>query len=476
MYIPSKPTAFKKLLVVAAISLTLAACSSDDDSSGTNANSADGGMSDTGTTDTGTTDTGTTDTGTTDTGTTDTGTTDTGTTDTGTTDTGTTDTGTTDVGAADAGSTELSLAFVATGSFPTGQIERINLNDGYSVDATYPATTSDILAKTDNVSLYQLGRLNLDSLTKFSPTDTSVTGFQYSTNDTDGSGSNPSDVIFVNDTKAYILRYGSPIVWIVNPSAESEAEFKTGELDLSAYDPDTSDEDLSPNADSAVVVDGKLFILMQRLSVFAPIEQGYVAVFDTTSDLEIDTMTDTENGLKGIPLNTLNPTDIRFNPVTEEIYVTGRGNIFVEFNSLPSDPFQGGLIAIDQTTYATSKLLDDGDASSNMGMGFIQDTLVLNDTKGYVTLYQNSDPDTFAFINAVHEFNPSTGEVGEPLGAVVGKEIGPMTMGSDGNVWISNRGSTPGLSIVDPSNDSVETAFAPTSFTPINVVFMTVPE
>jgi len=51
-----------------------------------------------------------------------------------------------------------------------------------------------------------------------------------------------------------------------------------------------------------------------------------------------------------------------------------------------------------------------------------------------------------------------------------------MALGNDGNVWIGIRGTSPGFSIVDPADDSVEVAFVPTSFNPINIVFLELPE
>ena len=95
---------------------------------------------------------------------------------------------------------------------------------------------------------------------------------------------------------------------------------------------------------------------MQRLTGFNPIESGYVAVFDVETNTEIDTGKGQQDGLNGIPLGSLNPTNIRYNQTTEEIYVTGRGNIFVEFNMLPGDPYSGGLFAIDQTTSLIARI------------------------------------------------------------------------------------------------------------------------
>ncbi|HCQ35422.1 MAG TPA: hypothetical protein DIU19_05870, partial [Alcanivorax sp.] len=108
----------------------------------------------------------------------------------------------------------------------------------------------------------------------------------YSTlgaSDTDSS--NVYDLVFAAPDKAYMIRYGADTVWVVDPTAGRERNFKTGELDLSAYLPANTTG--SPNMSAAVVVDGKLFIAMQRLdSVFQPNNTAYVAVFDTATDEE----------------------------------------------------------------------------------------------------------------------------------------------------------------------------------------------
>jgi len=366
-----------------------------------------------------------------------------------------------------------SFAFAATGSSASGHIERISFANGFTVNGTYPAIDSDIRVDTDGKAIYQLSRSQLDSLTKFSATDTSVLNYQYSLNG-DETATNPHDIVFVSETKAYVLRYASPTIWIVNPSATTEAEFKIGEINIAAYDPDTSDDDLSPNATSGAIVDGKLFVLMQRLSETNPVEQGYVAVFDTTNDTEIDTGKGEAESLKGIPLGPLNPTNIRYNETTDEIYVTGRGNIFVERNMLQADPYQGGLFAIDYTTYDINQLLDDGDADTNTN-GFIQRTLVVNDEKGYVSFYSSEAPEMGSSRTTLYTFNPSTGEVGDLVTTGNG-EVASLNIGSSGNVWVGiNGAATPGFTRLNITDDSTVEPYIATSFNPINVVFLDVP-
>ena len=123
--------------------------------------------------------------------------------------------------------------------------------------------------------------------------------WHFTTNDSGESDSNPYDLVFVNSTKAYLLRYGATKAWIVNPSATTQAGFKIGDLDLKAY----ADADGVPEMAKGVIADGKLFIILQRQDdFFCPSNTAYVAVFDVATDTEIDTGMG-EGGMKGIPLS-----------------------------------------------------------------------------------------------------------------------------------------------------------------------------
>ncbi|MFT6905415.1 MAG: hypothetical protein ACJAS1_002071, partial [Oleiphilaceae bacterium] len=80
--------------------------------------------------------------------------------------------------------------------------------------------------------------------------------------------SNPYEMHFVSDSKAYILRYGSPSIWIVDPSvsAADEENFKIGEISLSAYD-----EDRIPEMVAGLISGNKLYVVMQAMdSNYAP--------------------------------------------------------------------------------------------------------------------------------------------------------------------------------------------------------------
>ncbi len=370
--------------------------------------------------------------------------------------------------ATDTGLAAGQYAFVAAAAGGAGHIERYSLADN-TQNGTYPSTLTDLRIATDGSSIYEIGRFNIDTLTKYDINDTSTPLFQYSVNG-DETQANPYEVIFVSDTKAYVIRYGSPKIWIIDPSvgAMSESEFKTGELDLAAYDTTGA-----PNASGAVLVGDKLFVLMERLDAsFAPSMVGYVAVFDTTTDEQITTGKGTD-GLPGIALSTLNPSTIQYLEASDEIYVTGRGNVFAS-PGVTGDLYQGGIETIDPTTYAIEMLLDDGTETENNG--FFSSALVVSPSVGYLITNTAPDPTTFESFDTLRSFNPTTGILAaEPVAGLVDTKVSNLHVAPDGLVWVGIPGDAPGFNIIDPSTNMIVGEFLATTLAPLDVVFVEVP-
>lgn len=357
------------------------------------------------------------------------------------------------------GGDNASYAFVsgATPTFDAGQIERLTLGDNIASSGTYPATLSDIVVRTDNTDVYQVGRLNIDSITRFTTEDLATPVYQYSVLQGEASP-NTNDIIFLDETKAYVTQNGGTSVLIVNPSAASAEEFITGSLDISAYDTD------APNAVTGLIANGKLFILMQRLTGFNPINPGYVAVFDTATDTEIATGMNSE-GLNGIALSTLNPSTLQYVASSNDVLVTGRGNIFVEINELPGDPYVGGIEAIDADDYSLELILDDGTEAENEG--FFAATIQATDSRGYVITsagFQN---------NTLRAYNVATGLLEE--GAVAdmsGMDLINLAVGPNGRLWVGVGGTEPGFVLIDPADNSVVNEKVRTEFVPNHIVFV----
>ncbi len=349
----------------------------------------------------------------------------------------------------------------------------------FSVEAPYEGTTqlsptiSDITVRCSGEYFYRIERFQGENIARFHIAQPDTAIYQYSTKASDGTetaSSNPHDLLVISPTKAYLLRYGSPKLWIVNPSAETEADFKIGEIDLGAYSIGGA-----PNMDKGIVVDGKAYITLQRLDeTFAP-QDAYVVVIDTETDTEMDTQP-AADGLKGILLPVKNPGDIEYSQDDGLIYVQGIGRYGNSFSG--QDPeYAGGIVSIDpKDNNKVTLVLDDGDAD-NHPFGLITGMEITSATKGYIIGYKGFTD------NALYSFNPATGQVdadatGEPVvvAGISGIGIGGLGVDADGKLWISMADATdPGIKVIKASDGSVIEERISTVLNPSTITFCDAP-
>ena len=316
-----------------------------------------------------------------------------------------------------------------------------------SLNALSPSG-SDVVVKSFGENYYIIDR-SAESITKFSFVKPGEVIWQFTTKDSaTDTGSNPHTIVFVNEQKAYILRYGKTTAWIVNPSAAQEADFKTGELDFADYA--AVDGDGIPEMDNGIIVNNKLFVSLQMLNTFSPTDTAYVAVFDVTNDQEIDTAT-SGNTLKGIPLEVRNPfSDIAYSSETGLIYIQAVGDFFTEYS--------GGIESLDPTDYSTALLLDDGDVNSHP-YGRISAFAIHSDSIAYFVGLDGYDSE-FNSINNLYKINPETGATElSAIAAMQGIEITAIAMDSLGRLWVSDA-SNATLHIIDAHTDEVIDAVA----------------
>lgn len=329
-------------------------------------------------------------------------------------------------------------------------------------------TVSDLTIVAQGRYFYRIEQFFADNIAKFDIANPGTPIWQYSTMDQNDtvSSSNPQDIVFASPDKAYLLRQNTPTAWIVNPQAASEASFKVGTLDLSSYN---DGDGYSPEMTQAIVVKGKLFILMQRLDQndnWTP-QEGYLAVFDTVTDAEIDTWQG-RDGRKGILLPVKNPSTLYYLPENDTIYVQGSGRLESTFSGTPAE-YTGGIAAIDPDTYKTRMVLDDGD-DLNHTYGNITGMVIVSSTKGYFVGYEDFGN------NTLYSFNPSNGEVdGAPVEILKNTNIQGMEAGGavdqNGLVWITDATNAQ-VVIIDPADDSVKDT-VPTNLNPQKIVFVT---
>ncbi|MFP4476538.1 MAG: choice-of-anchor U domain-containing protein [Desulfatibacillaceae bacterium] len=327
----------------------------------------------------------------------------------------------------------------------------------------FPTATSDWIIRSYGDYFYLIGRYMADSLTRFHIDTPTVPDYQVSVLPDGVNSANPHDMIFVNANKAYMPMYELTTCWIVNPQNGE----KIGELDLSQY---ANGADGVPEMHAGVIVDGKLFLVMQRLVDWEPAVNAYVAVFDVATDQEIDTTGGAEpNGLKGIEIPGRNPATIQYLPENDTIYVGCVGK-YPGFDAESPYLYTGGIVTVDPDTYAATLLVDDGPdgPEGDHPYGAIAGAYVVSPSKGYFIGYVGWGD------NNLHTFNPTTGAVeADTVEALDGKSLSPNESGAavdeNGLLWISSTMDAK-VYIVDPADDSVDEAVG-TNLNPGTIAF-----
>ncbi|MGB2740772.1 MAG: cadherin repeat domain-containing protein [Cognaticolwellia sp.] len=325
---------------------------------------------------------------------------------------------------------------------------------------------SDYTVRSYQQDVYHIGRFNIDTVSKYNADALDTAVWTYTTQDTaDSSSRNPYDIISVSDTKAYILRYGSSKVWIVNPQATSADDFKTGELNLEAYVPDDNTND-TPRPSSGTIVDGKLFIALQRLSdSYAP-NTAYVAVFDIETDEELETNANSDDTVKGIPLTGLNPLNNSVVSKDGVVYVTTR-------NSYSStDLTLSRVEAITASDYSLRTVLTAEDITDNTA-AFIGSSVIVSETKGYFVAGEVFYS-PYRELSTVYTFNPTTGVIADEVVAETGTEqISHINLDAANYLWISvSNPMNPGVDVINTDTNTRELPRLATDLNPTAIAFI----
>lgn len=316
---------------------------------------------------------------------------------------------------------------------------------------------SDLTVVAHDHYFYRMERSGANNITKYDVNAPDKPIWQFST-EGDESNSNPYDLVFVDDEKAYLIRYGSETAWIVNPSADTEAAFKIGELDLSNY----SDADGRPEMSAGIIVDKRLYITLQRIDISGgwgnyTYNTPYVAVFDTRTDAEID-IQNCGCKLKGIAIeNIFNLLTIQYVDDAGMIYVQGVGNW--DYTNAEAS---GGIVKINPKTYEAELILSDAPA-----YGAVSGMAIVSKTKGYFVGYAGWGD------NSLYSFDPSCGcDVTAVDGfeniSISGMQTGVYT-DKNGMLWICNQ-TTASVDILNTGTDMVDESVS-TSLNPNKVVF-----
>lgn len=348
------------------------------------------------------------------------------------------------------------IAGVAS-DYSSSEISIVNTTSPYdALEGFASQALSDITVATHGEQFYRIGRYQQDNITRYDFNNPNTVEWQFVTDDPASAPSNPYDLVFVSDTKAYVIRYGASSIWIVNPSvSSSEGDlFKVGEIDLSSYDVDGV-----PQMSAAVIHGNRLYVVMQVMdSSYAP-GLAYLSVIDTKTDEEININSEP---LNGVQLSIKNPVDLQV--IDNSLLVSGVGRYARSWVPAPAE-YTGGIEKINLNTFSSSILIDDGDDITHP-YGNIGNIAIASSSVGYfvgVPSYGEAN---------VYQFNPSTGVVEiESLAMFSNLDIQDITVSPQGELWVGiGDASNPEVKIIDTTDNSLIDTI-PLSSNPRKIIF-----
>jgi hypothetical protein len=326
-----------------------------------------------------------------------------------------------------------------------------------------PGDKTDVVLSAWGSNFYRIERLGANSITKYDIATPDTPIWQCST-EGDESNSNPYQLVQVAANKAYVLRYGSAKIWVVDPYIASSAEctnFKTAEIDLSAFD-----DDAVPDMSAAVVVDNRLFVAIQRLTFFTPSQDSQVVVIDTATDQVVD-VDSVEEGVQAITLVGKNPGSMIYVDSMDKIFVQSVGKYDASAYGGTAAEYSGGIDVIDPTDFTVSQLIDDTETGTKQISGMA----IIDADKAFLVNYAGWGD------NSLYAFNPTTGEIAkdgsgvfQTIDGFAGVNISGAYAGPDDNLWVTINS---GVAIIDTTTGEVSESLIDTEMNPSSLVFVT---
>ena len=348
--------------------------------------------------------------------------------------------------------------FVVTTDFQTGSYATFPLGAPEQIRGNLGRIHSDAVALEHDGLVYVINRLGGDSIQALDPQQ----GFKSLWECSVGNGSNPHDLIFAAPDKAYVTLYESRQLLIVDPSVGAScAGFVRGSIDLGVL----ADADGIPEMDSGAILDGRLFVTLERLdrnAFFAPSDYSAIAVIDVASDTLLDADPSTA-ALDGIRLAGTNPFTGGQGLMTDAdgFIVVGDVGSFGVIGD-------GGIERVDpQTLQSAGYLISEDELGGNL-----TDFVLVGPHEGYGIVTD------LAFHNLLVRFDPTERRV---LAVLLSSDEYLVDLALEptrGELYLTDRTlKRPGIRIFR-TGDGVELTTAPidTGLPPFEVVFLPAPD
>jgi DNA-binding beta-propeller fold protein YncE len=316
-------------------------------------------------------------------------------------------------------------AFVACTDFGSGCASWVEGAPPWTAHPCVEPLSSDPVCRWALGRVFVVNRFAADNVQVLDPGNDFATLHQYSV----GNGSNPQDIAVISPEKAYVSRLADPDLLIVNPMTGAAL----GAISLAAW----SDPDGSPEPFKMFHYGDRVFVILQRLEDFVPLEDSYVAVIDTRTDVLLDA-DPVASGVQAIRLSGRNPnTDFAYDAAANRLLVGLTGS----FGSL-----DGGVEGIDPVGLAA---LGYETTEAQLG-GDLNDVALAPNGRAYAVVSDAS------FNTHLVRYDRASGAHANTVFSPGGFSLGDIEVNSAGELWVCDRTfATPGVRIYDTGTDGL---------------------
>lgn len=349
---------------------------------------------------------------------------------------------------------QLELAVATTTYELTGGLSTLQTTSPYSPVIDRYSIHSDAVLRSDGCWLFAVNRFSVDNVLTLNACD----GYSVQTQFSVGNGSNPHDILVVGIGRAYVTRYESDLLWIVDYLNGS----KLGEIDLGAF----ADADGLPEMSQMASFGRYAFVGLQNLdrnSFFASTGTSQLAVIDTESDALVD-VDPVAPGIQTIALQLQNPFwRMRVHPGLSRLVLISSGDFAV---------LDGGVELVNPHNFQSDAVV----LSETALGGDILDAVIVDANLGYV-LYSDA-----TFATKVNQFDPSTGTLGASVVQTTGFELSDLELTDEGVLYVGDRrAAAPGIRAYDAATGvelttgAVSVGLPPFDIEPVRTAAVTAP-
>ncbi len=318
------------------------------------------------------------------------------------------------------GSISGAAAVVVTTDYRTGSWAVVSL-DHAKVEKGFGIIHQDTICRYSPITkkMYLVQRMGADAVAVMDP----MNGYAIESEFSVGQATNAQDIAVVSTDRAYVPRYSSKSLLVLDPATGENIE----ELDLSPW----ADSDGMAEPGWALANEGKVFVAIQRLKDFQPTGYSSMLVFDGT----------TGKVIKEIKLVGTDPfSKLRYCAPLDSIVIGEIGKLSV---------LDGGVELLHTSDLTSSGFII---TEKELG-GDIIDVVIARHHKGYAIVSHSRDD--FSASTSVVSFDPDTGKMLSTLAQSEAFDHSFLELTPSGEqLWVAQRKRTdPGVRVFDTQTD-----------------------